>query len=77
MLLIYYYLNCRSAYTNRILEIIGNIKKQNDEIQKVLKDTKEVQRDINNLTGQIDRSFTLSDELIFRVREIVYVINFL
>lgn len=56
----------RSAYTRRILEIIGNIKKQNDEIQKVLRDTKEVQKDINNLNGQIDRSFTISDELIFR-----------
>lgn len=58
---------CRSAYTKRILEIIGNIKKQNDEIQNILKDTKEVQKEINNLNGQVDRSFTLSDELIFRV----------
>ncbi|KAF2884096.1 hypothetical protein ILUMI_22064 [Ignelater luminosus] len=56
----------RSAYTRRILEIIGNIKKQNEEIQKVLKDTKTIQKDINNLNGQLDRSFTLSDELIFR-----------
>lgn len=58
----------RSAYTKRILEIIGNIKKQDEEIQKVLKDTKEVQKDISNLTGQLERSFTLADELIFRVR---------
>lgn len=57
----------RSAYTKRILEIIGNIKKQNDEIQKVLRDTKDVQKEISNLTGQLQRSFTLSDELIFRV----------
>ncbi|KAJ8946713.1 hypothetical protein NQ318_006971 [Aromia moschata] len=57
--------NNRSAYTRRILEIIGNIRKQNDEIQKVLKDTREIQKDINNLSGQVDRSFTLSEELIF------------
>ncbi|KAB0799648.1 hypothetical protein PPYR_07528 [Photinus pyralis] len=56
----------RSAYTRRILEIIGNIKKQNDDIDKILYDTKIVQKDINNLNGQLDRSFTLSDELIFR-----------
>ncbi|CAH1959136.1 unnamed protein product [Acanthoscelides obtectus] len=56
----------RSAYTRRILEIIGNIRKQHNEIQKVLKDTRRIQKDINNLTGQVDRSFTLSDELIFR-----------
>lgn len=57
----------RSGYTRRILEIIGNIKKQDEEIQKILKDTKMVQREISNLTGQVDRSFTLADELIFRV----------
>lgn len=59
--------NNRSHYTRRILEIIGNIKKQNDEIQKILNDTKDVQKDINNLTGQVDRSFTLADEIIFSV----------
>ncbi|VEN41451.1 unnamed protein product [Callosobruchus maculatus] len=58
--------NNRSAYTKRILEIIGNIRKQNNEIQKVLSDTRSIQKDINNLTGQVDRSFTLCDELIFR-----------
>ncbi|XP_018580090.1 coiled-coil domain-containing protein 22 homolog [Anoplophora glabripennis] len=57
--------NNRSAYTRRILEIIGNIRKQSSEIQKVLKDTKETQKEINSLTGQVDRSFTLSEELIF------------
>ncbi|KAK4886403.1 hypothetical protein RN001_002674 [Aquatica leii] len=56
----------RSAYTRRILEIIANIKKQSEEIQKILIDTKIVQKDINSLNGQLDRSFTLSDELIFR-----------
>lgn len=49
------------------MEIIGNIKKQDEEIKKILKDTKDVQKDINNLNGQLDRSFILSDELIFRV----------
>lgn len=57
--------NNRAAYTKRILEIVGNIKKQNAQIQKTLADTKQVQKDIKNLTGQVDRSFTLSDELIF------------
>ncbi|XP_066154513.1 coiled-coil domain-containing protein 22-like [Euwallacea fornicatus] len=57
--------NNRAAYTKRILEIVGNIKKQNKEIQKILADTRQVQKDINNLTGQLDRSFTLCDEIIF------------
>ncbi|KAL0268828.1 UNVERIFIED_CONTAM: hypothetical protein PYX00_010641 [Menopon gallinae] len=56
----------RSAYTRRIMEIIGNIEKQKTEIEKVLKDTREVQKEINNLTGQLERSFTIADETIFR-----------
>ncbi|CAH0560840.1 unnamed protein product [Brassicogethes aeneus] len=58
--------NNRVSYTRRILEIVSNIKKQNVEIQKVLKDTREVQKEINTLSGQVERSFTLSDELIFQ-----------
>ncbi|CAG9856761.1 unnamed protein product [Phyllotreta striolata] len=57
--------NTRAMYTRRILEIIGNINKQNNDIEKVLKDTREIQKEIKNLTGQVDRSFTLADELIF------------
>jgi iron uptake system EfeUOB component EfeO/EfeM len=50
------------------MEIVGNISKQKEGIDKVLKDTKELQKEINNLTGQLDRSFTVADELIFRVK---------
>ncbi|XP_067005460.2 coiled-coil domain-containing protein 22 homolog [Anabrus simplex] len=56
----------RSAYTRRILEIIGNIRKQKEEIDKVINDTKELQKEINNLRGRLDRSFTDADERIFR-----------
>lgn len=56
----------RSAYTLRILEIVGNIRKQNDEITKILSDTKELQKEINNLTGKLDRTFAVTDELVFK-----------
>ncbi|XP_011873795.1 PREDICTED: coiled-coil domain-containing protein 22 homolog isoform X1 [Vollenhovia emeryi] len=56
----------RSAYTQRILEIINNVRKQRDEISKVLADTREIQKEINTLTGRLERSFTVVDELIFR-----------
>ncbi|XP_076173096.1 coiled-coil domain-containing protein 22 homolog isoform X2 [Ptiloglossa arizonensis] len=56
----------RSAYTQRILEIINNVKKQRDEINKVLADTREIQKEINMLTGKVERSFTVVDELIYR-----------
>ncbi|KAF6199768.1 hypothetical protein GE061_006066 [Apolygus lucorum] len=56
----------RSSYTRRIMEIIGNIKKQKDEIDKILRDTKELQRNTNGLFGTLDRLFTVVDETIFR-----------
>lgn len=56
----------RSAYTKRILEIVGNIKKQKAEIDKVLLDTRNVQKEINKLSGKLERTFTVTDELIFR-----------
>ncbi|KAI5613993.1 coiled-coil domain-containing protein 22 [Silurus asotus] len=57
---------CRSAYTMRILEIVGNIKKQKEEITKILSDTKELQKEINSLTGKLDRTFAVTDELVFK-----------
>lgn len=56
----------RSAYTQRILEIINNVQKQRDEINNVLADTRELQKEINTLGGRLERSFTVVDELIFR-----------
>lgn len=56
----------RNAYTSRILEIIGNIRKQKNDIDKVLRDTRELQKTINTVTGQLDRQFTVTDDLIYR-----------
>lgn len=55
----------RSDYTNRILEIIGNIRKQKTDIDKILRDTREVQKDINTVTGKLERQFTVTDDLLF------------
>jgi len=51
------------------VEIIGNIKKQKKEIHKVLEDTRAIQKEINNLSGRIERTFAVADELIFKVRD--------
>ncbi|KAM8934611.1 coiled-coil domain-containing protein 22 [Pelodytes ibericus] len=56
----------RAAYTQRILEIVSNIKKQKEEITKILSDTKDLQKEINNLTGKVDRTFVVTDELVFK-----------
>lgn len=57
----------RNAYTSRILEIIGNIKKQKTDIDKIICDTRELQKEINAVTGQLDRQFTVTDDLLFKV----------
>lgn len=64
-----FFCNCytRSSYTRRITEIIGNIKKQKREIKKVIQDTKQIQKEINTLSGSLDRTFAVADELIFKV----------
>lgn len=58
--------NKRSIYTKRILEIISNVDKQNIEIKKVLDDTRQLQKDINTLEGQLDRCFSIADETLFK-----------
>ncbi|KAJ8674840.1 hypothetical protein QAD02_010626 [Eretmocerus hayati] len=56
----------RSAYTQRILEIINNIRKQKNEIDKILGDMRDVQKEINTVRGKLERSFAVVDEMIFR-----------
>ena len=56
----------RSSYTKRILEIVNNVKKQNQETRKVLSDTRTVQKEINTLQGKVSRAFVVADETIFR-----------
>ena len=34
---------------------------------QILIDTKDVQKEINQLSGKLDRTFAVTDELIFRV----------
>jgi coiled-coil domain-containing protein 22 len=55
----------RSAYTSRIIDIVKNIKKQNNDINEILKDTKMLQKAINNVEGQLQRQFTVTEDLIW------------
>uniref|UniRef100_A0A182N3H2 Coiled-coil domain-containing protein 22 homolog n=1 Tax=Anopheles dirus TaxID=7168 RepID=A0A182N3H2_9DIPT len=56
----------RTAYTSRILEIIGNIRKQKTDIDRILHDTRSLQKELNTITGQLDRQFAVTDDLIYR-----------
>ena len=56
----------RVAYTRRIMEIVHNIQRQKEDINKILGDTRVVQKEINQLGGKLDRVFTTTDEQIFK-----------
>lgn len=58
----------RQFYTRRILEIVSNIDKQKKEIDKILIETKTLQKEINQLTGKLERIFNATDELLFKVK---------
>lgn len=55
----------RNVYIKRIMDIVGNIDKQNDEIADILTDIKQVQREITNKTESVKRSFAEADDLIY------------
>lgn len=56
----------RAVYTQRIMEIVGNIRKQKEQIGKILVDTRALQKEINGLVGKLERTFSVTDELLFK-----------
>jgi hypothetical protein len=56
----------RSSYTKRIMELVGNIQKQKSGIMSILADTQQVQREINQLSGKLERIFIVTDEQIYK-----------
>uniref|UniRef100_A0A914ZM26 Coiled-coil domain-containing protein 22 homolog n=1 Tax=Parascaris univalens TaxID=6257 RepID=A0A914ZM26_PARUN len=56
----------RSAYTRRIFEIVANIRKQQEEIDKVLSENRYIQKELKSLGGKLDRTFTVVEEKLYR-----------
>ena len=54
----------REAFTNRIEEIVKQIAKQQDGIDKIIEDVKSVQKDINLLNGRLERAFFDTDRIM-------------
>jgi len=55
----------RAVYTRSILEIVKNVKKQKVDIDKILIDTRNLQKEINTVSDTLGRVFTVVDELVF------------
>ena len=56
----------RSSYVNRILDIIRNVNKQRQEIDKILGDIRDARKDVNTGTSKLERSFAAADETVFK-----------
>jgi chromosome segregation ATPase len=55
----------RAVYTRNILEIVKNVKKQKLDIDKILIDTRNLQKEINTVSDTLGRVFAVVDELVF------------
>ena len=56
----------RSMHTDKILEGLENVKKQNADIDKVLLETRALKKEIAGSTDTLSRSFALVDEMIYK-----------
>ena len=56
----------RSTYTDRIMDVVRNLRKQKLGIEKILADIRESQKEVNGLSETVQRSFAATDEIVFR-----------
>ena len=49
------------------MEIVASIHKQKLEVARVILDMRKTEKIINQLNGRISRTFTIADEVIFKV----------
>ena len=55
----------RSTYTDRIQDVVRNLRKQKEGIKKILTDIRESQKDVNRLTETVERSWVITSEPVF------------
>ncbi|KAG8385999.1 hypothetical protein BUALT_Bualt03G0103400 [Buddleja alternifolia] len=56
----------RRSYIERVNEITKNSRKQDTDIQQILKDTRELQLESNTIQERLNRTYAIVDEKIFR-----------
>lgn len=58
----------RSSYIERIKEITKNSRKQDADIDRILKETRELQLESNSIQERLHRTYAVVDEMVFRYR---------
>jgi hypothetical protein len=56
----------RASYTERIMDVVRNVRKQRAGIEEILADIRESQKEVNTHSERLQRSFSAADEIIFR-----------
>lgn len=56
----------RAVYTKRIIDISAKVRKQKQEIDRVLVDTRTIQKEINTLSGKLERTFTVVEGTAYK-----------
>ncbi|VDO42359.1 unnamed protein product [Brugia timori] len=56
----------RNIYTKHIFDIVGNIRKQQNEINKIAAENLYLQREIKSNAGKLERSFTVVEGKLYR-----------
>ncbi|KAH9317197.1 hypothetical protein KI387_018966, partial [Taxus chinensis] len=56
----------RNTYIRRITELVKNSKKQDADIDRIIRDTKQFQRESNGAQDRLHRTYAIADEMIFR-----------
>ncbi|KAL0399085.1 UNVERIFIED_CONTAM: Coiled-coil domain-containing protein 22 [Sesamum radiatum] len=59
-------LTSRRSYIERINEITKNSRKQDNDIQRILRDTRELQLESNTIQERLNRTYAIVNETIFR-----------
>ncbi|XP_042950801.1 coiled-coil domain-containing protein 22 isoform X2 [Carya illinoinensis] len=56
---------CRNSYIQRIKEITKNSRKQDADIDRILKETRELQLESNSTQERLHRTYAVVDEMVF------------
>ncbi|XP_068338511.1 uncharacterized protein [Pyrus communis] len=59
-------LSSRRSYVERVKEITKNSRKQEADIEQILKDTRELQLESNSIQERLHRTYAVVDEMVFR-----------
>ncbi|XP_048131393.1 coiled-coil domain-containing protein 22 homolog isoform X5 [Rhodamnia argentea] len=65
----------RTSYIHRIKEITKNSRKQHADVERILKETRELQLESNSVQERLHRTYAVLDETVFRYNILILAIQ--